>query len=272
MISTQQMMVQDNTPSHNSLTYAPKPRGIRRRYLRLIVFVLSLTIAIPIFWRFGLPHCRQVLYMRNQALCMSHQFPVMMLVYDDDPGNALELIKNANNYLTSKVLLQKEWYPQPPPSWKPPAGYFFKPFWRVRGFEVIGTAYLHRGGTRGGPERLIEVDVHCGEMGPGRRPISINAFSFKLADSKVGSKMSILGYPSGLVFLVPASRRLRVYGGQPDRNDPSHFTIPYRVDDEPGVIDGWVREPTKDRMKSVKLVIRNGPLILVALSHDSDNY
>ena len=35
---------------------------------------------------------------------------------------------------------------------------------------------------------------------------------------------------------------LRVYAGQPDPADESHFTIAYRVDGRDGVIDGWLKD------------------------------
>lgn len=34
----------------------------------------------------------------------------------------------------------------------------------------------------------------------------------------------------------------RVFAGQPDPADPTHFTIPYEVDGHAGVIDGWLKE------------------------------
>ena len=35
---------------------------------------------------------------------------------------------------------------------------------------------------------------------------------------------------------------LRVYAGQPDPADPTHFTLPYRLDGREGVIDGWLKD------------------------------
>ena len=34
----------------------------------------------------------------------------------------------------------------------------------------------------------------------------------------------------------------RIFAGQPDPNDPTHFTIPYDVDGKPGVIDGRLND------------------------------
>jgi hypothetical protein len=34
---------------------------------------------------------------------------------------------------------------------------------------------------------------------------------------------------------------LRVYAGQPNPDDASHFVIPYRMDGHDGAIDGWIK-------------------------------
>jgi len=48
--------------------------------------------------------------------------------------------------------------------------------------------------------------------------------------------------------------KVRVFNGQPDPSDASHFTIGYEVDGQPGTIDGWL---TDDGI--VKLEVRDGP-------------
>ena len=41
---------------------------------------------------------------------------------------------------------------------------------------------------------------------------------------------------------VDYSNVLRVFAGQPDPKDASHFTIAYRIDGRDGVIDGWLKD------------------------------
>jgi hypothetical protein len=55
-------------------------------------------------------------------------------------------------------------------------------------------------------------------------------------------------------FAVPASKALRVFPGQPDPLDESHFTIPYDAGGVTGTIDGWLQADD-----SVRLVVRDGP-------------
>jgi hypothetical protein len=49
-----------------------------------------------------------------------------------------------------------------------------------------------------------------------------------------------LDHPS--VMLATTEAPLRLFAGQPDPNDASHFTIDYAVGDANGLIDGWVKE------------------------------
>jgi len=39
---------------------------------------------------------------------------------------------------------------------------------------------------------------------------------------------------------ITPGHQLRLFGGSPDPADASHFTIPYELDGQPGVIDGWL--------------------------------
>ena len=62
------------------------------------------------------------------------------------------------------------------------------------------------------------------------------------ATLRIGSRLQPV-YPSvtshwGLA--LPTAQKLRIYAGQPDLNDESHFTIPYEIDGKTDVIDGWL--------------------------------
>ena len=50
------------------------------------------------------------------------------------------------------------------------------------------------------------------------------------------------GAPLESLPAIEYGNRLRVYAGQADPNDPSHFTIAYDLDGRAGTIDGWLRD------------------------------
>jgi hypothetical protein len=58
----------------------------------------------------------------------------------------------------------------------------------------------------------------------------------------------------GFQFHCPADQPLKLYAGQPDAQDESHFTIEYETPAGKGTIDGWLQP--EDR---VKLKVRDGP-------------
>ncbi len=51
-----------------------------------------------------------------------------------------------------------------------------------------------------------------------------------------------------------ANKPLQFYAGQPDPNDPSRFTIRYKLDGQLGTIEGWV-----DEGAGVSLAVKDGP-------------
>jgi hypothetical protein len=42
----------------------------------------------------------------------------------------------------------------------------------------------------------------------------------------------------------------QIFFGQPDQKDPSHFTIAYQIDNQPGVIDGWLDDDEHIRLEA----------------------
>ena len=57
-----------------------------------------------------------------------------------------------------------------------------------------------------------------------------------------------------LVMRRSPHERMTFMAGQPDPKDESHFTIQYRLNDQPGVIDGWLADDG-----SVNMKVRDGP-------------
>jgi hypothetical protein len=45
---------------------------------------------------------------------------------------------------------------------------------------------------------------------------------------------------------MQAGKRLRIYAGQPDPDDPAHFTVKYDLDGVEGILDGYEGDRTED--------------------------
>jgi hypothetical protein len=105
------------------------------------------------------------------------------------------------------------------------------------GFQSFGTAFLHERTAPNGTRRLVAVDLP--PMHAMRAPLTIRLFTVGSllrppTELRTSSRGSLPTYRAAVLG--------RVYAGQPDPNDPSHFTIEYEVDDHPRILDGWLRD------------------------------
>lgn len=140
--------------------------------------------------------------------------------------------------------------------------------------------FLHGRHAPGQPDRLVVVCIHgmfqSTESGGGHQPDeSFDGFFYKwqnfvatsldthsddgtptpdaaghtslaLQPSQGGTEMPAHWSPATQpgnpgTLTVQYKQQLRVYAGQADPADASHFTINYDLDNQPGVIDGWLK-------------------------------
>jgi len=92
------------------------------------------------------------------------------------------------------------------------------------------------------------------------RQLEINALVWRPAGWTPGSRLQLAGL-STLELPGIDSRRVRVFAGQTDAADESHFTMGYDIDGYAGTIDGWL-----DQYDSVRLQVRDGPAQGAALT------
>lgn len=55
-------------------------------------------------------------------------------------------------------------------------------------------------------------------------------------------------------------RTIRLFAGQPDPDDPTHFTIGYEYDGQTGTIDGHLQDATPQDGERIHFVVRDGPV------------
>jgi hypothetical protein len=99
--------------------------------------------------------------------------------------------------------------------------------------------FIHGRSTPGGPERLVGVMFDATMFLAGDpNPLSIRVYSSPrpmLQGCGGHGNVGGLGLPSA------SSEPLRLFAGQPDPVDSSHFTIRYSAGKRHGVIDAWLR-------------------------------
>lgn len=257
----------------NPLGYAPKPKPSRWRIWLGVLFAIILASGW-FGWRWSHPLREQAAYLRLQSQCCTWSRPSNTVVYEEESEAAARLLAAGGEYVAPRKPLFD--YPdnRPPPGWTPPALYDPKP-WREIGESVpdrdqAAIVFLHARSEPTVGQRLVVVRAaHCA-TGPEGHSVQFGGKSFHAATATPGSRLALAG-PSvgGASVHVPPDQRLRVFAGQPDPDDASHFTIGFELNGVPGVIDGWLRDRVRlpssiprevwsDR-EAVELHVRDGP-------------
>jgi hypothetical protein len=108
--------------------------------------------------------------------------------------------------------------------------------------------FIHERRTSNGVSRLVVVEEVCaGDNNAGIRHLF--AATYEPASLMPGSSIK---YQLSRTLSHPV---MRILDAKPDADDVSHFTITYELDDQRGVIDGWLVDE-----RSVVLEPRDGPL------------
>jgi hypothetical protein len=212
------------------LEYSAKRKSLRRRRILVLVGVIILLCAVtPFAIRYGSMAVERWRVNRLYHTCAIYTAPATKVVWDEDPQQMQQLhgyqIVGSHNGSAAYVV---------PTEWQQLNAAIGQQI------QTWGTLFLHErttptskrtllvgvdiaGWSRGGPVVLF---ARCRTLAP--------AVPLRLpAQEKVD-------HPS--VHLSHTEGTLRLFAGQPDATDASHFTIDYLLGDQKGVIDGWLKD------------------------------
>ena len=212
------------------LAYEAKRKSLRRRRILTLVGVIILLCAItPVAIRYGRMGLERARVTRLYRECAAKTTPATTAVWEEDP----ELVKQLRDY-------------QLVGSHSGNAAYFVPDAWRQlnaaigQQIQTWGTLFLHERTTPTSKRRLlVGVDIAGWSRGG---PVVLFARVRTIAPA-VPMRLPVqekVDHPS--VHLSRTEGTLRLFAGQPDPNDASHFTIDYVLGDQKGVIDGWLKE------------------------------
>jgi hypothetical protein len=238
----------------------PRRRRLRRHVLR---FTLAAVVVLGAYagWRWGLPLGAalwdQWRYLSMQRGWADHADPQDLVVFETDPGEVARL-KSSGGYEDASIPSVSGYNP-PLPSAGLRAGVYgeldrsFRPRGGAGGWYGAGVL-LRRLRSPGGTERIALVSAVLRQTPPDGVNAEVWWFASPLATMRPGSRVGPGPHGKIQPYLKPGER-VRIYAGQPDVRDPSHFTVPYSVDDKGGTIEGWLRD---DGTLDVR--VRDGPL------------
>ena len=204
-------------PSITPINYAQqasRPRGVLRRFW-LPAFLL-LVIASAYLW--GPPLWRRVQLAYWYEQLAEHQAPAGSVVLD-------KYFAPGQGYTGTGV-------PYVPRAWER-----FYSLLSPPGFRTDGTAFAGGIKTADGRQLLVTVDVVPDMIWERSPDFHVRAFT-----PGAGWRHPKQVLDRRTAVALPRYERFRIYSGVTDPADPTHFTIPFEVDEQPGVIHGWIRE------------------------------
>lgn len=243
------------------LQYMPLRSRRRKRIVRAGLIALTLIVSVWAARHWGPPHLKQLKLLARQRHLMNYSPPGTQIIYAlNDPateavvaGRADYQIVMSRGYTEITCLQSEEWADLTAVDWWRPS----QPKTMMCPF-----AFLHERRTPSGRVILVNV-VICITPRLGGCQLLAAGECMTPASSQPGSfGVPLMLGTTGLdVQTSSPVSRLRVYAGQPDPNDPTHFTIEYEWNEgsaspwKRGTIDGWARDSG-----DVKLQVRDGAL------------
>ena len=228
------------------LDYArPKPFLTRRRVRWIVLGVLVLTLGVTALWnrRWIDIQCRQIETLYWQRQCAAFSIAPDQVVYDDDPARVADPTgASQTGGLTREIA-----YPDGHTAliWD---HYFFTILW-LRAAPLPptpqGTIFLHERFTPAGERFILACIVIPGAKG--------DSAEFQLHEFRPASWSRGVARRNSLITTIPEidralaeGKHVRLYGGQPDPADRTHFTIRCEIDGVEETIDGWEGDRTVD--------------------------
>jgi hypothetical protein len=234
----------DATAVSPPLEYQPgEPVRRRRRRRRLLGIVLAAALVVVGVWKGPAADRRLLLaYLERQA--RRYVAPPDRVVYEEDPTR------------WPALLAQPGYFIHPPNStgWNGFAAYSADPVARFVQASKLrlgpGALFAHARRTPSGRERLVVVWLPYNAVRPTAQGASPdNQVQITLFTSVVDDGVMIREGRAAPWIAPPSNPRdrqtplyARLYAGQADPADPSHFTIPFEIGDHRDVLDGYLRD------------------------------
>ena len=211
------------------LDYARRPPRAKR--IALLVLLLAVATAlVPLTLKYARSAAERIELRRLYSRGAQHVAAADAVVYDEDP-------------VSQKALLGGAKYQQVG-GHHGPIAFRTVPQWEQfvaanRGrISSHGTLFLGELATPSGRKRLVGVDITGWSRGG---PVILFTYARTFTPVTL-AKLPAMTASSPSLNLARGEGILRLFAGQADPSDPAHFTIRYTFDDQPGVIDGWLKD------------------------------
>jgi hypothetical protein len=216
----------------------------------IVVVLLALGVTAvrrgPIYWAKA-----RLLYWQRR--CLTYRAPADLVVYEKNSDDAVRLVALAGEYVNAAP-------PATPGlgAFPPVAAHLPRPwrefvrlggamassrlrFWTTANRAVL---FMHERIAPTGARRLVVV---LSDFSTDMRPLFINEYDIAAASLNpatwaTGVRADERPVAIRVLNASAPKAHLKIYAGQPDPADASHFTIRYELDGVENVVDGWLRD------------------------------
>jgi hypothetical protein len=251
-----------------AIDYAPRAsmrwKAIRRGVVWLVVLV---TLGAGMKWGPRVWYQARLLYWQRQ--CINFALPADFVVYEEEPAAAAALMGSDQGYVSLALMRRIGSYSYNEAHRSVAAVYLAgsdrhlqdllpaKP-WGSRIATPMATIFMHAVQTPAGQRRLVIVrySPEQGTFTPrfvsDRNTFWVSIVPAPLVGTPTSTMESVAGDFSSAWPRQPPN--VRIFAGQPDPADPSHFTIRYQMWGQEDIIDGTI-----DDQEQVSFRPRNPP-------------
>jgi len=224
-------------PMQTPIYYASPLPWYRGRRIQIIIIRLLIISAITFaaVWAFRLIQQLQFLY--EQRTWMRYTMPADKVLLAENTPDVLLLQKTAGYHKMDLLA----------PSMQAAACDIPKDVAVIPWLAKSTIVFLHHLRATDNSERLVYVSLWppqfaglAPSFNPGHFGVQLIAFVMSPATLALGTRPTFSNRLGNSGERDLPNGTLRLFAGQPDPVDESHFTIRYELDGKPNIIDGWL--------------------------------
>ena len=227
----------------------PSARTYRRRAWSMGLAVFLVACAITAYDVISY----KVRIWREYQTCATYLAPVDQVVLTEDPAEAATLLQSGRGY--DEVAFSGPNYLYYRDERRAQLG---SPFLNTAlpGWWSNCVPFLHARTARDGKAQIVIVTLRAlkQQKEDAHRIMELRPFTMELQSWPNAQQVYPESAGGVLTFPLGATDQLRVFAGQLDPADPSHFTIRYQLNGREGFVDGWL-----DPGRRVRLTDHAGP-------------
>ena len=211
------------TPSLIPLQYAVSQRSTTRRVLKFALLVVLVCIAIAVLQKRS-ELVDTITFLYRQQRCAGHQALADRVVYEEEPARAASLVeqRKARDLGDGRAAVI--------PSYWDALRVWHDGFLKPKAANL----FLHERRSQNGLRRIIAVDLDCSSFSASGTRVSLTNHLWEPrwlpgpAGNGVGQDYILkrTGFSSFWIDRRPGDR-IRFFAGQPDRDNPAKFKIPF---------------------------------------------